>query len=202
MMQYSGRWKRASPTASRTPTFGPHLTCTRAQAVTFLWRLAGSPAPQSQDMPFADVTEDAYYRTAVQWAVEQGITNGVTATVFAPDQTVSRSQMVTFLHRFLPVPRSHHFLGLCRCEAQRLLLQCSAVGAGKGHHQRYLGHRIQPRPGMQSRTNGDLPVPLHPLNPQTLSPVLIHKAPGQWPGALSFFLHRSSTCQIFGTVLK
>ena len=85
-------------------TFGPHLTCTRAQAVTFLWRLAGSPAPQSQDMPFADVTEDAYYRTAVQWAVEQGITNGVTATVFAPDQTVSRSQMVTFLHRFSQSP--------------------------------------------------------------------------------------------------
>ena len=85
-------------------TFGPHLTCTRSQAVTFLWRLAGSPAPQSQDMPFADVTEDAYYRTAVQWAVEQGITNGVTATVFAPDQTVSRSQMVTFLHRFSQSP--------------------------------------------------------------------------------------------------
>ena len=80
-------------------TFSPHKTCTRAQTVTFLWRAMGSPEPITAVNPFTDVDESAYYYKAVLWAVENGITNGLTATSFAPDDTVKRSQTVTFLWR-------------------------------------------------------------------------------------------------------
>jgi len=80
-------------------TFSPNATCTRAQAVTFLWRAAGSPAPKSTVNPFTDVQAGAYYETAVLWAVENGITNGTTATTFSPNATCTRAQIVTFLWR-------------------------------------------------------------------------------------------------------
>ena len=80
-------------------TFSPDMTCTRAQAVTFLWRAAGSPEPESSAMPFEDVAADAYYYDAVLWAVENGITAGTTATTFAPNATCTRAQIVTFLWR-------------------------------------------------------------------------------------------------------
>ena len=79
--------------------FSPNATCTRAQAVTFLWRAAGSPAPKSGAMPFTDVAEDSYYHDAVLWAVEQGITAGTSANTFSPDATCTRAQIVTFLWR-------------------------------------------------------------------------------------------------------
>lgn len=81
-------------------TFGPNVTCTRAQMVTFLWRAAGSPEPESSVNPFTDVPASAYYYDAVLWAVEQGITNGTSATTFGPDVTVTRGQTVTFLWRY------------------------------------------------------------------------------------------------------
>ena len=80
-------------------TFDPNATCTRAQVVTFLWRLAGEPTPKSAVMPFADVAENAYYHDAVLWAVEQGITKGTSETTFSPDATCTRAQIVTFLWR-------------------------------------------------------------------------------------------------------
>ena len=80
-------------------TFSPNGICTRAQAVTFLWRAAGSPAPKSSAMPFTDVKAGSYYYDAVLWAVEQGITAGTSATTFAPDLNCSRAQIVTFLYR-------------------------------------------------------------------------------------------------------
>ena len=79
--------------------FSPNATCTRAQAVTFLWRAAGSPASKSSTMPFTDVAESAYYADAVLWAVENGITNGTSDTTFSPNATCSRAQIVTFLWR-------------------------------------------------------------------------------------------------------
>lgn len=79
--------------------FAPDLACTRAQAVTFLWRSLGCPAPASTANPFVDVAEDAYYRDAVLWAVENHVTNGTSATMFNPDQTVTRGQFMTFLWR-------------------------------------------------------------------------------------------------------
>ena len=80
-------------------TFDPNGNCTRAQAVTFLWRAAGSPAAKSSAMPFADVKAGSYYYDAVLWAVEQGITKGTSDTMFSPDATCSRAQIVTFLWR-------------------------------------------------------------------------------------------------------
>lgn len=80
-------------------TFSPGNACTRAQTVTFLWRAAGSPAPASRNNPFTDVAPGAYYYDAVLWAVEKGITTGVTATTFGPNATVNRGQVVTFLSR-------------------------------------------------------------------------------------------------------
>lgn len=80
-------------------TFSPNNACTRAQMVTFLWRAAGEPEPETAVNPFTDVAASAYYYDAVLWAVEQGITNGTTATTFSPDATVTRAQTVTFLWR-------------------------------------------------------------------------------------------------------
>ena len=80
-------------------TFDPNGNCTRAQAVTFLWRAAGSPAAKSAVMPFTDVKAGSYYYDAVLWAVENGITKGTSETMFSPDATCSRAQIVTFLWR-------------------------------------------------------------------------------------------------------
>ena len=80
-------------------TFSPNATCTRAQAVTFLWRTAGSPKPETRAMPFTDVPVGSYYYDAVLWAVENGITKGTSDTTFSPNMTCSRAQIVTFLWR-------------------------------------------------------------------------------------------------------
>lgn len=66
--------------------------------MTFLWRAAGSPEPKAMSS-FTDVPASAYYAKAVEWAVENGITNGMTETTFAPDATCTRGQIVTFLYR-------------------------------------------------------------------------------------------------------
>ena len=79
--------------------FDPNGVCTRAQAVTFLWRAAGSPAPRSRTMPFTDVPAGSYYYDAVLWAVENGITKGTSDTTFSPNMTCSRAQIVAFLWR-------------------------------------------------------------------------------------------------------
>ncbi len=79
--------------------FSPDGICTRAQAVTFLWRTAGSPEPETRTMPFTDVPVGSYYYDAVLWAVENGITNGTSDTTFSPNMTCSRAQIVAFLWR-------------------------------------------------------------------------------------------------------
>ena len=80
-------------------TFSPENTCTRAQVVTFLWRAMKCPEPTTADNPFLDVTPDQYYYKAVLWAVEHGITAGISETAFGPDQNCTRAQVVTFLWR-------------------------------------------------------------------------------------------------------
>ena len=78
--------------------FAPNQSCTRAQIVTFLWRAAGSPEPSALS-DFTDVPSDKYYAKAVAWAVENGLTNGTTDTIFGPDETCTRAHGVTFLSR-------------------------------------------------------------------------------------------------------
>ena len=80
--------------------FGPYESCTRTQIVTFLWRATGSPEPKTASS-FTDVPASAYYAKAVAWAIENGITNGMTETTFAPNATCTRGQSVTFLYRAL-----------------------------------------------------------------------------------------------------
>ena len=87
-------------TEGTTPTtFSPDAPCSRGQVVTFLWRTAGCPGPESTDNPFTDVKEGAFYYKAVLWAVENGITNGTGKTTFSPNTTCTRGQIVTFLYR-------------------------------------------------------------------------------------------------------
>ena len=79
--------------------FAPNAPCTRAQIVTFLWRAAGCPEPESLSS-FADVPADSYYAKAVAWAVEQGITTGTgDGTTFSPNATCTRAQAMTFIYR-------------------------------------------------------------------------------------------------------
>ncbi|MBQ9346483.1 MAG: S-layer homology domain-containing protein [Oscillibacter sp.] len=85
-------------------TFSPGNGCTRAHAVTFLWRADGSPEPTGGPMPFHDVVPGTYYEKAVRWAMEQGITGGIDESTFGPDRPCSRAQIVTFLHRFAGFP--------------------------------------------------------------------------------------------------
>ena len=85
-------------------TFSPGRGCTRAQVLTFLWRAAGSPAPTSGNNPFTDVKASDYYCQAVLWAVEKGITKGVSKTEFCPNQTCTRGEVVTFLWRYRGSP--------------------------------------------------------------------------------------------------
>ena len=79
--------------------FSPDGICTRAQAVTFLWRAAGSPKPETRTMPFTDVPVGSYYYDAVLWAVENGIAKGTSDTTFSPNMTCTRAQIVAFLWR-------------------------------------------------------------------------------------------------------
>nr|WP_325258935.1 S-layer homology domain-containing protein [uncultured Oscillibacter sp.] len=72
--------------------------CTRVMAVTYLWKAAGEPAAETE-IQFTDVDKDADYAPAVAWAVEKGITSGKTADTFAPTDTCTRGQIVTFLYR-------------------------------------------------------------------------------------------------------
>lgn len=78
--------------------FSPDATCTRAQAVTFLYRASGSPAV-SGNAAFTDVAADAYYAAAVTWAEKNGITGGIGGGLFGSDRSCTRGQIVTFLYR-------------------------------------------------------------------------------------------------------
>ena len=79
-------------------TFGPDEICTRAHGVTFLSRAAGTNTA-SGNSNFADVDVNAYYASAVKWAVDNGITNGISSSLFGPDSSCTRAQIVTFLYR-------------------------------------------------------------------------------------------------------
>lgn len=100
------RWAAENGVTAGTDSahFSPDGICTRAQAVTFLWRAAGSPAPKSATMPFIDVPAGSYYYDAVLWAVENGITKGTSDAAFSPDKTCTRAQIVTFLWRSQNAP--------------------------------------------------------------------------------------------------
>ena len=86
-------------TGTDTTHFSPYAVCNQAQVVTFLHRTAGSPVPVSESHPFIDVKESDFYYKPTLWAVENGITNGMTTTTFGPDTSCNRAQIVTFMYR-------------------------------------------------------------------------------------------------------
>lgn len=92
--------KNGITTGESATWFGAESPCTRSQVVTFLWRATGEPEPRTSDCVFEDVTAESFYRDAVIWAVENGITSGMSATRFAPHAPCTRGQIVTFLYRY------------------------------------------------------------------------------------------------------
>jgi len=87
-------------------TFRPNDACTRAHVVSFLWRAAGCPEPETTVCPFSDVSEDAYYYKAILWASENGIVCGYEDGTFRPDAVCTRAHVVAFLWRYEGRPES------------------------------------------------------------------------------------------------
>jgi len=90
-------------------TFGPYELCTRGQAITFIWRIAGEPTPSAINNPFTDVKTQDYFYNAVLWAVEKGITSGTSNTTFSPEECLTRQQFVTLLWRYAGEPKSNAY---------------------------------------------------------------------------------------------
>ena len=103
------RWAVKYGIASGTDAkhFSPDAACTRGQAVTFLWRAAGCPAPALAENPFTDVKPTDYCYDAVLWAVQTGVAKGTSASTFAPDAPCTRGQIVTFLYRAAGSPSGY-----------------------------------------------------------------------------------------------
>lgn len=103
------RWAVKYGIASGTDAkhFSPDAACTRGQAVTFLWRAAGCPAPALAENPFADVKPTDYCYDAVLWAVQTGVAKGTSASTFSPDAACTRGQIVTFLYRAAGSPSGY-----------------------------------------------------------------------------------------------
>lgn len=103
------RWAVKNGIASGTDAkhFSPDAACTRGQAVTFLWRAAGCPAPTLAENPFADVKSTDYCYDAVLWAVQTGVAKGTSRTTFSPDAPCTRGQIVTFLYRAAGSPSGY-----------------------------------------------------------------------------------------------
>lgn len=103
------RWAVKNGIASGTDAkhFSPDAACTRGQAVTFLWRAAGCPAPTLAENPFADVKPTDYCYDAVLWAVQTGVAKGTSASTFSPDAPCTRGQIVTFLYRAAGSPSGY-----------------------------------------------------------------------------------------------
>lgn len=103
------RWAVKNGIASGTDAkhFSPDAACTRGQAVTFLWRAAGCPAPALAENPFADVKSTDYCYDAVLWAVQTGVAKGTSASTFSPDAACTRGQIVTFLYRAAGSPSGY-----------------------------------------------------------------------------------------------
>lgn len=93
------RWalSQGITTGTADGRFSPNAPCTRAQAVTFLFRASKASADGAP--AFGDVAADAYYAEAVKWATDNGITTGTTSSTFSPGSGCTRAQIVTFLWR-------------------------------------------------------------------------------------------------------
>ena len=136
------RWATENGVAGTS--FAPDEPCTRAEAVPFLWRAMGSPAPSSAEDPFTDVDESSPYYEAVLWAAENGVTRGVTATTFAPDAVCTRAQAVTFQWRAAGQPAASVSAGFDDVDASGRLRRRGRMGRRARRCRRHWRYRLLP----------------------------------------------------------
>ena len=117
---YSAGWaaERKIALGTAAGVFTPNGSCTRAQMVTFLWRLMGEPEAESESA-FVDVDAEEYYAAAVNWATETGVTKGVSKSHFAPNAAITRGQAVTLLWRLAGEPEPEQESPFTDVPAQR-----------------------------------------------------------------------------------
>lgn len=94
-------WENGIVPGTGKTAFGPKKTCSREQAITYLWRAAGKPEPATAGLPFIDVSAQKSYYHAILWAVEHEIVFGTGEEKFSPDTACTRAQVITFLYRYL-----------------------------------------------------------------------------------------------------
>ena len=130
---YSAGWaaERKIALGTAAGVFTPNGSCTRAQMVTFLWRLMGEPEAESESA-FADVDASAYYAAAVDWATEAGVTKGVSKSHFAPNAAITRGQAVTLLWRLAGEPEPEQDSPFTDVPAQRYDADAVAWAAEQG----------------------------------------------------------------------
>ena len=119
-------------TGATTTSFDTDSVCTRAQAVTFLYRAAGEPDVSDVENPFTDVSEDAYYYEAVLWAYTNGITTGATTTTFNPSGECTREQIVTFLYRYAGEPETTTTISFTDVSESSIYYSAIAWAYGEG----------------------------------------------------------------------
>ncbi len=142
---YSAGWaaERKITTGTAAGVFTPGGSCTRAQMVTFLWRLMGEPEAKAAS-EFKDVDAKAYYAKAVDWATEAGVTKGVSKTHFAPNAAITRGQAVTLLWRLAGETASEQDSPFTDVPAQRYDAGAVAWAAGLGVTKGVSATRFQP----------------------------------------------------------
>lgn len=107
-------------------SFAPNADCTRADMVSFLWVASGRPEPGQTELAFTDIPTSASYRTAVLWALEQGITSGTSATSFSPEALCTRAQALTFLWRAEGSPEDVNYI-IPFVDVNSTMYYCSTV---------------------------------------------------------------------------
>ncbi len=130
---YSAGWAAERKIALGTAAgiFTPDGSCTRAQMVTFLWRLMGEPEAESESA-FADVDASTYYAAAVDWATEAGVTKGVGRERFAPNAAITRGQAVTLLWRLAGAEKTQTAIPFTDVPAERYDADAVAWAAAQG----------------------------------------------------------------------
>ena len=118
--------------------FGVNETCTRAQAVTFLYAMLGKPAFEAGENPFTDVPEDKWFYEPVMWAVQNGVTGGTTATTFSPNAKCTRAQIVTFIYAAIAKERTFEFLVTSDLHGQIFATDYTQAYANSGTYSRGL----------------------------------------------------------------
>ena len=136
-------WARANGIANGytgTNIFGINDTCTRGQAICFLWRMAGKPALQKTSNPFKDISSNDAYYTAILWAYDNGIAKGYPNGRFGRNEPCTRGQAATFLWRYYGMSEviitKSPFVDTITAPYKKAVLWCYENGIAKGYSNR------------------------------------------------------------------